>query len=275
MGGAMNIKKKLSLGLGFLFLIIFGLVFFGSYEIGKLSRDANGILKDNYQSLVYGRNMSSALEVMRTSVVSLVFNPSGGATRSDYYLQLFGGARSRFEASLQSELNNITEINEKAYVDALNQDYGLFIGLCLRVTGGEGSPALYFNQIQPAFQRVAGTINDITDINMQAVERRSQMTKSDSRRIVSTMAVVGIVCLILAFGYFWYFPFFVSNSIAHLAGRMRALLDKSGLSLDIRTNDEAHILLQGINLLENRLDADAEARARPKAAKAAGRQKKR
>lgn len=32
----MNIKKKLSLGLGFLFLIIFVLVFFGSYEIGKL-----------------------------------------------------------------------------------------------------------------------------------------------------------------------------------------------------------------------------------------------
>ena len=90
---------------------------------------------------------------------------------------------------------------------------------------------------------------------MQAVERKSQMAKHDSARIIDLMAVIGVFCLILAFGYFWYFPFYISNSIAYLSDRMKALLKKSGIVLDIKTNDESFIILQGINLLENKLDA--------------------
>ena len=89
---------------------------------------------------------------------------------------------------------------------------------------------------------------------MQAIERKSQMTKHDSARIIDLMAVIGIFCLILAFVYFWYFPFYISSSIAYLSGRMKALLKKSDIVLDIRTNDETFIILQGINLLQNKLD---------------------
>jgi hypothetical protein len=35
---------------------------------------------------------------------------------------------------------------------------------------------------------------------------------------------------------------------------MKGLLEKSDIVLDIKTNDEAFIILQGINLLENRLN---------------------
>ena len=51
----MVLKKKLSLGLGFLFFIIFVLAIFCSYYIGKLSQEAGNILKDNYNSLVYSK----------------------------------------------------------------------------------------------------------------------------------------------------------------------------------------------------------------------------
>lgn len=122
-----------------------------------------------------------------------------------------------------------------------------------RSSRGEGGRALYFNEYQPAFEKLRHAINTINDINMQAVERKSQMTKHDSARIIDLMAVIGIICLILAFGYFWYFPFYVSNSIAYLSGRMKELLKKSGIILDIKTNDETFIILQAINLLENKL----------------------
>jgi hypothetical protein len=35
---------------------------------------------------------------------------------------------------------------------------------------------------------------------------------------------------------------------------MKTLLKKSDIVLDIKTNDEAFVILQGINLLENRLE---------------------
>ena len=43
----MTLKTKLSWGLGFLFLIIFILVGFCSYYVGKLSQESENILKNN------------------------------------------------------------------------------------------------------------------------------------------------------------------------------------------------------------------------------------
>jgi hypothetical protein len=250
----MTLKKKLSLGLGFLFLIIFVLAFFCSYYVGELSRDAENILKDNYQSLVFSKNMIAALENTRTAITSIVFNPSDGQKPSDYSLKLLEAGRAEFENALKSENGNITEIHEVEYAATVNQGYVLYADLCRRIVEGAGGRALYFNEYQPAFEKLTQAIDNINDLNMQAVERKSQMAKDDSVRIIRLMAIIAVFCLILAFGYFWYFPFYISNTIAYLSERMKTLLEESGITLDIKTNDEAFILLQGINLLENKLE---------------------
>jgi hypothetical protein len=251
----MSLKKKLSLGLGFLFLIIFILVIFYSYYVGKLSHDAENILKDNYKSLVYSKNMISALEEMRTAISSIVFNPTDDKKASDYYLKLFETGRTEFEANLKAENGNITEIQESEYVTTLNREFTQYTNLGSRIVGGEGGRALFFGEYQPAFDKLSHGVNSINDLNMQAVERKSRVAQADAARVIHLMGVVGVFCLLLAFFYFWYFPFYISNSIAYLSGRMKTLLKKSGIVLDIRTNDETFIILQGINLLENRLDA--------------------
>jgi len=258
----MTLKKKLSLGLGFLFLIIFALAIACSYYIGELSRDAENILKDNYKSLVYSKNMIAALEDTRTAISSIIFNPAEDQKTSDYYRKLFETGRAEFEDNLRAENSNITEIHESEYVAAINQDDVLYANLCLRIIKGEGSRALYFNEYQPAFEKLMHAITNINDLNMQAVERKSQMAKADSARIIRLMAIIAVFCLILAFGYFWYFPFYISTSIAYLAERMTSLLKKSGIALDIKTSDEAFVILQGINLLENRLEMKDRGEAR-------------
>lgn len=262
----MTLKKKMSLGLGFLFFVIFVLVIFSAYQIGRLSQDAVNILKDNYNSLVFSRNMTSALEDMRTAVGNIALDPAEAGKASDYQVKLFEAARTEFESNLNSERGNITEIHEREYVGSVEQGYGLYAALCLRVLKGEGGRALYFDEYLPAFEGLRRTVSNITDLNMQAVERKSLAAKRDSERIIRLMAGVGVFGAILAFGYFWYFPFYVSNSIAYLADRMRALLNKSGVRAEIKTDDEAFVILQGINLLENRL----EGRDKPVGTGAAG-----
>ncbi len=252
----MTLKKKLSLGLGFLFLIIFGLAIVSSYEIGELSRDAENILKDNYKSLVYSRNMFAALEETRTAVSGIVFDTAADGRPSEDRLKLFETGKAEFEKNLALENGNITEIHEGEFVATINREYALYAGLCLRLIEGEGGRALYFGEYQPALDKLTRDIQAINDLNMQAVERKSRTAKDDSARIIRLVALIGVFGLILAFGYFWYFPFYVSNSIAYLAERMKALLEKSGIPLDIRTNDEAFILLQGIERLENKLDKE-------------------
>jgi NtrC-family two-component system sensor histidine kinase KinB len=248
----MVVKKKLSLGLGFLFVIIFVLAIFCSYYIGKLSQEASNILKDNYNSLVYSKNMTSSLEDLRTAIIGIVFSQTGNQKTSDYFLGIFEKSRTEFEENLRAENKNITEIHEDKYVEALNKNFAMFLKLCQQIKTGSGGSALYFNEFQPAFEQLKRYIDNINDVNMQAVVRKSQMTKHDSEKTNNYMAFIGVFCLILAFGYFWYFPFYISNSISYLTEKMRQLVIKMGMTLDSKPDDEFYVILQGINLIENK-----------------------
>jgi len=248
----MIVKKKLSLGLGFLFLIIFVLVVFCSYYIGKLSQESSNILRDNYNSLVYSKNMISSLEEFRTAVSTMTFGQTEAKGASDYFGLLFEKEKSEFEKNLEAENKNITEIHEKEYVGRINKNYDIFLRLAKQLRAGSGSNGLYFSEFQPAFERLKQSIEQVYDVNMQAVVRKSETTRRDSLRTNNYMAGIGAFCLILAFAYFWYFPHFIANSIAYLAERMRQLLKKMGISLDIQTHDELLVMLQAINLIENK-----------------------
>jgi len=117
---------------------------------------------------------------------------------------------------------------------------------------GGGGRLLYFNDFLPASEKLKQSINGINDINMQAVVRKSQLAKKDSSNFKATMAAIATLCFILALGYFWYFPFYISNTYSYLANRMRNLLNNIGVAFDIKTKDEAFVILQAITLLENK-----------------------
>ena len=254
----MTLKTKLTLGLGFLFLIIFTLAAFCSYYVGKLGRESDNILKDNYYSIVYSKNMLSGLEDMKTSITSTVYNTGQVGTASDYYAGLFESGRNVFETNLKAENDNITEVQEKEYVETLNKDYDSYLKLCLRMKRGLGGSLAYFNEFLPACERLKQSINAIYDINMQAVVRKNEFAKNDSNRFVTYMAIIGSLCILLALAYFWYFPVYISTSLSYLSERMRNLLKSSGIAFDINTNDEAYIMLHAIGILENKLGTKKE-----------------
>jgi hypothetical protein len=244
------------MGLGFLFLIIFALAFFCSYYVEKLSDEADNILRNNYDSIVYSRNMMSALDDMEISISSSIFNQNDKKL-TDYYSQLFEAGRIEIEKNLKAEKNNITEIHEKEYTDTLNRDYDIYLSLCEQIKKGAGSTPMYFSEVLPCYERLKQSIHNINDLNMQAVVRKSQATKDEATHIITYMAVTATLCLMLAFGYFWYFPFYISNTISYLSNRMTELLKETGIASNIKTNDEAYIILQSIKLLEKKLDADS------------------
>lgn len=249
----MALKTKLAWGLGFLFIIIFALGGICSYYVGKLSRETDNILKNNYNSIVYAKNMLSGLDDMKTSINIAMYRTNKPAVESDYYRSLFNAGEKIFEDNLKAANNNITEMHEKEYIGQLNRNYEMYLSLCRQLQKGSGDRSLYFSDFLPASEKMKHSINSIYEVNMQAVVYKSNLAKNDSARFLHYMAMIGAVCLVLALGYFWYFPTYISLSLNYLADRMETLLKNSGISLDIKTNDEANIILQGINLLENRL----------------------
>ncbi len=254
----MILKTKLSVGIGFLFVIILALAAFCSYYVGTLGQESESILKDNYDSIVYSKNMLSALDDMKTSVSSTLYNTRRTGTMSDYYVKLFESGRTLFETNLKAENNNITEIHEKEYVETLNHDYEMYLKLCLQIKSEPGGSSVYFSDFLPACEKLKQSINAIYDVNMQAVVRKNQRAKHDSTRFITSMAVIGSLCILLALGYFWYFPVYISTTLSYLADKMKNLLKSIGVVFDVKTNDEAIVILQAINLLENRLGVKKE-----------------
>lgn len=112
---------------------------------------------------------------------------------------------------------------------------------------------MYFNDFVPMYLSVREKILQINDINMQAIEYKNLSTHNDANRMILSIAAVGALCVVLAFFYFWYFPFYVSITLSYLAGKAKELLRKIDLKIDIQTKDEAFVLLQSINMLENHL----------------------
>ena len=60
----MKLKTKLWLALGFLFLVILSFGISGIFFTKKLSTDADRILKNNYETLVYDNNMLKNLDAL-------------------------------------------------------------------------------------------------------------------------------------------------------------------------------------------------------------------
>jgi hypothetical protein len=252
----MVLKTKLSIGLGFLFAIIFALAFFCSYYVDKLSEEADRILKNNYDSIVYSKNMLSALDGTRTSISSVIFNPGDNKKLSDYYSQLFETGRTNFEKNLKAENSNITEIHEQDYVDTLNHDYAVYLNLCTKIKNGLGTTSMYFNEVLPCYEKLKQSIHSINDINMEAVVRKNQTIKQESDNVKVRMSLITASCILLAFGYFWYFPVYISNTVSYLSKRITELLKKAGIASDINTKDEAYIILQSIKILEKKFGID-------------------
>jgi hypothetical protein len=72
----MRIKTKLYLGLIFLFIVIIVIGVLGIVSLDKMASDSRAILKANYESLQYVKNMQQALDgiEMQDPVSYQIFN---------------------------------------------------------------------------------------------------------------------------------------------------------------------------------------------------------
>ena len=254
----MSLRTKLSIGLGFLFLIILALALFSSLAFGRLSTDADKILRDNYDSLVYSRNMLVALDDMNTVANRMMVRPTL-SEQPTYLAQSFQASKATFESNLTSEQHNITELHEQDYANQAASGYSIYLNLYAqilktRVTSG------FFDELQSTYLTVRQAILNINDVNMQAIERKNQSAKQDAIRMIDAMAVIGALCILLGFAYFFYFPFYISHGMSVLATRMRETLEHLEIKMDINTKDEAFVLLNGMNLLEARFSEKKHAR---------------
>ncbi len=182
----MKIKAKLNLGIGLLFAMIVLLTGLSSLFIYKLSNDTKNILVANYNTLDYSRQMLIAL--------------NKGITGTN--------EKKQFEENLLKQQKNITEIGEKELTDKLTEDYNQL--------NGAASDTHLVSQIRT-------NISDIMLLNMQAIQRKSNIAEKTADTSIFWVALIGSFCFLIAFILLVNLPGNIANPIKELTESIKQI----------------------------------------------------
>ena len=181
----MNIKTKLTYGIGLLFVLITLLGGLAIKNIHNVSDDTQNILADNYNSLLYSRQMLESLDAIRE-------NPN---------------ARKEFEAGLEAQKKNLTEKDE----DVLTNRFSSYCEKALDDMDDE------------SIRQIRQTIYTIMAVNMSAIYEKNEVAVHTAKRSLFGIWTVGIACITIAFLFLVRLPRSVSVQIRKLTDGIKEI----------------------------------------------------
>ena len=213
----MKLKTKLRFALTFLFAVIVLLGSLGAWYLKMLSREAQEILKDNYISLEYVRDMRNVIDENSWKNEDLL----------------------SFENSLRKQEQNLTEVGEPEEVQQLRRHFNAFRQ----------------NQDNSRIQLINKQLAKIADVNMQAIVRKNEQVKKTADEVYSYMVLIATVCALVAFSFIINFPNTISEPIQQLTEGLREITRKNYESrLGVDRKDEFGEMAQAFNQMAKKLD---------------------
>jgi signal transduction histidine kinase len=215
---AIKLKTKIALGGTFLFalLILVGAVSF--YYLNRLSEESKAIVKANYETLNYSREMLNELDSLQKNKNDL----------------------ERFEKSLQLQENNITESGEKEITASLRKNFNE-----LKETGSRDSLQL----------KIRRDISQIMQINLQAIDKKNQAAQKSAENAKTIITIILTICLLIGFTFIFNFPVLVAGPLAKLTEAIKAIANKNyGERIHMNRKDEFGDLANAFNTMAERLD---------------------
>lgn len=215
---SVRLKTKLSLGLGFLFLVILTFGILSLYYINRLSGDANRILKNNYESLVYSNNMLKALEdIPADSTAITVFN-----------------------ANLENQEANVTEVGEKELTESLRKN---FKELLINPADSSNYPQL------------RESIRMINDLNQEAILKKNAIASATAESAQLWLTLIFTTLILIVVTFIYNFPGVIAEPVAKLAEGIREIANKNyGKRIYLKQEDEFGELARAFNSMAGKLD---------------------
>lgn len=220
----MKIKTKLNIGVGLLFIMIFVLSVLSGWYINQLKKDTNNILKANYNTLEYSRNMLLALEEINSDPL----------------------AYQVFQKYLQKQQKNVTESGEKEATDnvsvhfeALKKDTGnVFLQSSIRKD-----------------------IAELMKLNMNAIEHKSAVADSTAETAIMVISVTGMLCFIVAFILLVNLPSNIADPVKILTESIRQIANQNYKErVHFQSKSEFGELAKSFNTMAEKLQEYSESK---------------
>lgn len=214
---ALRIKTKIFLGLIFLFSLIILIGGVGGYYIHDITEESKDILKDNYESVQHARQMMELLDNMSERDKKAV---------------------AMFEIVLQKQELNVTELGEKVLTRDIRDSFEEF-----RINNNSNAGI------------IRKKLYHLMDVNLDAIKRKNEDVQHKSANVLSSMALTGMLCLIIALSFIINFPGYVANPLRILIGSIKQIANKNyDQRLNFKSNDEFGELAEAFNKMAEQLN---------------------
>ncbi len=187
----MKIKTKLNLGVGLLFLMIIILSLISAYSVFLIKIDTQNILKANYNTLEYSRNMLLSLEKI------------GFDKNTDIAF---------FEKNLKNQMANSTEIGEGPANSNLEKKF-------IQLKNDWGN--------EPIKIQIRQDIFEIMKLNMNAIKQKSDVATHTAETANLWIAITGTLCFLIAFNLLVNLPNNIANPIMELTQSIKEIANKN------------------------------------------------
>jgi len=213
----LSIRTKFAFGMVFIFIIVLVLLVFSGFYLNKLSNKTGAILKENYLSVVYAREMNAGLVNINQEITTSFLtnrNPDG---------QLIQKELGMIDQSLQLEKGNITETGEDKLVAGIETGFIEYRDSVGKVNGSPLSAGriLYF-QKQLGF--LSQQIVLLSQMNGKAIEVKTDDAKVSAKNAVTGMTVLGSFCFLIALSFIYSFASYFNERFFQLYNGIKEIV---------------------------------------------------
>ena len=215
----MKIKTKLNLGVGLLFLLIIILSLVGAFYIFSIKKDTENILKANYNTLEYSRNMLLSLDAINGNTEKAI---------------------AAFETNLAKQTLNVTEVGEGDATLNLKRNFD----------------DLKKNKIDETLKsQIRQDIFEIMKLNMVAIKQKSDLAKHTAETANLWIAITGSLCFLIAFNLLINLPNNIANPIKELTESIKEVANKNySERVHFMSHNEFGDLAKSFNTMAQKLE---------------------
>ncbi len=213
----------------FLFLIILLLSVFSGYYLNKLSKKTSAILKENYLSVVYARDMSEGImNINREITTGFVSDTKVDSLKIEDNFNLIN-------KSLQLEKGNITEPGEDKLVADIETYYNGYHKSVLRLLRSTEKPAQIVS-----LENESGALSQLlillSRMNGKALEYKTDDAKATSKSALTKMTILATLCFLIGMGFTYGFASYFNQRFFQLY---------NGIKEIVSSNYDQHLFFDG------------------------------
>ena len=243
-----SIRTKFTLGMIFLFIIILVLSVFSGFFINKLSNKTSAILKENFISVVYAREMSEGITYINNEVFDCFLTNTAPDT-----IRISGDLTS-FEKSLKEEKNNFTEPGEDKLVSGIESGFKDYKSI---VKNSFETP--YTSEKILSMQHIsAGLLQKLvllSEMNGKALEVKTDDAKAFSQSALTRMTILATLCFLIGMSFTFSFASYFNRRFFILYNGIKEVISGNyNKRLLLDGNDEFYELSLVFNEMVDKLN---------------------